>query len=242
LLARWTEFAQAAVALPKGAEGARWREAVPAVIALQAVTMALGEVERLPEGELALAVDRSEVLITRHGGAAHRAWQGATMPESMRELLHDAHAALARARSMGVEWVVEVERLEMPGLHEWLGAVVEGGFEGEVLGAPAGTVLFGGEPALFARPTGIEGPAGLALRRRVSVPRQVFRQVSEDGARVERDLVVPMDASLVPGRPLLVPMVEGRRVLVQRDDAGAARWREAQQRALSGSLPPVEFR
>ena len=38
LLGKWTEFAQSALALPDDDEGGRLREAVPAIIGLQAVT------------------------------------------------------------------------------------------------------------------------------------------------------------------------------------------------------------
>lgn len=237
LLARWTEFAQAAVALPEGPDRARWRASVPAVIGQQAVTMALGEAERLPEEEIPLAVDRATVLVARHTSEIQGAWRGEAMPHALHELLHDAHAALARARSIGVEWVVGVDRLEMPALEAWIGSLRSGGFAGEVLAAPAGTVLFKGEPAVFARP-GAEDPEGVALRRTVSVPRQVFRQLSDDGSRVERDLVVPMEASLVAGIPLLVPMLEGGEVVRIR----SAPTVEAQRRGLASESVPVEFR
>ena len=44
LLAHWTQVAQASLALPRDAEGDRWRAAVPSIIVLQAVTHALAEV------------------------------------------------------------------------------------------------------------------------------------------------------------------------------------------------------
>lgn len=68
LLAEWTRFAQASVALPRTPTGDRWRAAIPAVIALQSLARALGELGRLPPGERALALDRAEVLIKRHEG------------------------------------------------------------------------------------------------------------------------------------------------------------------------------
>jgi len=75
LLAKWTEFAKASVAFPRTPEGDAWRAAVPSVITLQAVAMALGElVERLegPEAQrparadVALALDKAGVLIDQH--------------------------------------------------------------------------------------------------------------------------------------------------------------------------------
>src|SRR5262245_40321112 len=43
LLGHWTAFAQNSLALPKTADGDRWRAAVPAIIGLQALTHALGD-------------------------------------------------------------------------------------------------------------------------------------------------------------------------------------------------------
>ena len=67
LLARWVNFARSAVALPDDAQGRAWKSAVPDIIALQAVTMALGELDQLPTEERALGLDRAQVLIDRHG-------------------------------------------------------------------------------------------------------------------------------------------------------------------------------
>ncbi|HRP64065.1 MAG TPA: hypothetical protein PK400_12270, partial [Phycisphaerales bacterium] len=58
LLSQWVRFAQSAPALPKNAEGERWRAAVPSVIALQAVTFALNDLARLPVADRAHARDK----------------------------------------------------------------------------------------------------------------------------------------------------------------------------------------
>lgn len=96
LLAQWTRFAQASVAFPKTAEGDRWRAATPAIIALQAVALALAELERLPVADRALAIDRAEVLIRRHAGEL-RALFGTPAGE-LGALLADARAAAVKAR------------------------------------------------------------------------------------------------------------------------------------------------
>jgi hypothetical protein len=102
LLARWTEFAKSAVALPRDGEGGKLREAVPALIGLQAVAHALAELDQLPEEERALGLDRAEVLIGRYGAALAALW-GADMPSQVQEVLEDARLALraARARQSG---------------------------------------------------------------------------------------------------------------------------------------------
>lgn len=98
LLARWTDFARAAVALPDTGEPGRWKRAVPDVIALQAVYHALGETGSLPAGERALGLDRAEVLIKKHAARLGELWVGAPMPGLLAELVADARAALKQAR------------------------------------------------------------------------------------------------------------------------------------------------
>ena len=102
LLSRWTDFAKSAVALPKNREGGKLREAVPALIGLQAVTHALAEIDQLPEGERALGLDRGEVLIRRYGTTLAAIW-GGDMAGQIREVVEDAKAALAAARAQWAE-------------------------------------------------------------------------------------------------------------------------------------------
>jgi hypothetical protein len=99
LLAEWTEFAKSAVALPTTGQGGKLREAVPALIGLQAVTQALAELDQLPEGERALGIDRAEVLIGRYGVALAAIW-GAGVPAQVQEVVDDARAALVGARAL----------------------------------------------------------------------------------------------------------------------------------------------
>ena len=97
LLSRWLDFARAAVALPQDGEGDRWRRSVSPAITLQAVTMALGEVEKLDPQERALARDRASVLIERETTALGEIW-GAPLPDRLGELTTDASSALASAQ------------------------------------------------------------------------------------------------------------------------------------------------
>lgn len=101
LLARWVAFARASLALPRDADGDRWREAVPAIIGLQAVTHALAEVPLLPPDERAPAVARAGVLVRRHADELDRLWGGGPLHPELADLVGDARRAVDAARSLG---------------------------------------------------------------------------------------------------------------------------------------------
>lgn len=112
LLAKWTEFAKASVAFPKSAEGDAWRAAVPSIITVQAVAMALGELcERLeaaPSGaspqasprpdraEVGVALSKSGVLLDQHEQTLRGLWagRGEPLPPGIEELISDARSAV----------------------------------------------------------------------------------------------------------------------------------------------------
>lgn len=102
LLGKWTAVAKASAALPDSPHGRRWKAAIPSVIALQAVTMALMEVaQRNREGlidaaERAVARDRSAIIIRQHEATIRSLWldDAAGLPGGLTELIGDAHAAL----------------------------------------------------------------------------------------------------------------------------------------------------
>lgn len=97
LLGRWIEFAQSAVALPDDATGRAWKQAVPPIIGLQAVTMALGEVDELAADQRALGIDRANILIERHTHElldAFAVTDTSQLHPMLIELIADAHAAL----------------------------------------------------------------------------------------------------------------------------------------------------
>lgn len=97
LLARWTEFARSSLALPRNAEGERWRRAVPSIIGLQAVTQALGECAGLPPDELALGLDRAAILIDRHAAELAALWSAEPLHPELVLLIDDARGAHAAA-------------------------------------------------------------------------------------------------------------------------------------------------
>jgi hypothetical protein len=76
-------------------------------------------------------------------------------------------------------------------------------------------------------------------QRAVSMPRQVYRQLDEEG-RITRDVVAPLDAELPPGMPLLVPLYEQGRPL-GHFTLEAEAWEAQQTAAMAGELIPVHF-
>ncbi|MBI1369102.1 MAG: hypothetical protein GC162_10665 [Planctomycetes bacterium] len=99
LLGRWVEFAQSALALPDDAAGRTWREAVPEIIGLQALTMALSEAGELPADERALGIDRARVLIDRHTDRLTKLFAPGPLPAMLGEMIADACAAVRVAEA-----------------------------------------------------------------------------------------------------------------------------------------------
>lgn len=212
LLARWTEFARASVAFPKDETGERWRASVAPVIGLQSVAFALGEIDAISVEERAFGLDRASVLVRTHAGELHTIWRGEAMPDPLREVVDDAHRALALAIARGVEYRVVVDRLNAPDILDALRRVVDGGARVDLALAPApGTSLFRGEPTLFVRP-GIDGLVIDGTEPVPSPPRQIYRQPGK-GSEPARDVIALFEDALQPGAPLLrVVIDEGRAV------------------------------
>lgn len=247
LLGKWTEFAQAAVALPREGEGGRWREAVPAIITLQAVTHALGELDELDPAERPVAIDRAEISCRESVVRLNALWHGESLPEEVGAIIADSRIAFEMAANAGVEWLVASDRLEAPhpaDLCERLGAL---GFEGDLFLPSPGVPLFRGSVAAFARGPGGSPPTEdeadaieafltrrggrLSPAERISTPRQVYRQLDFATGAITRDLVIPMNEDLPPGQPLLVLAIEGGRACAVPPEARGAGRIEA---------PPVE--
>ncbi|MFI4898843.1 MAG: hypothetical protein ACIARR_13595 [Phycisphaerales bacterium JB059] len=227
LLSKWTEFAQAAVALPREGEGGRWRDAVPAIITLQAVTHALGELDELDPAERPVAIDRAEIACRESVARLNALWHAESLPEEVGAIIVDSRVAFEMAANAGVEWRVASDRLETPhpaDLCEKLNAL---GFAGDLFLPAPGVPLFKGSVAAFARGPGGSPPTedearaieSFLTRRggrvsdpeRIGTPRQVYRQLDFATGKVTRDLVIPMNEDLPPGQPLLVLAIEGGR-------------------------------
>lgn len=233
LVAKWTEFAQQAVALPEEGDGGRWRAAVAPVIGLQAMVHALGEIDEVSDEERPLALDKAELVCRQHTKELHEIWRGEPLPREIGDLVQDARIAFEAAANAGVEWLVTSDRLvahHPGGLQEKLQKI---GFDGELFVPAPGVPLFRGSVAAFARGRGGTAPSDAAIREieffltrgegarigepeRIAIPRQVYRQFDFGGGLTlggagaggsggaKRDLLVPMNETLPPGQPLLV--------------------------------------
>ena len=236
LLGQWIDFAKASVALPRDAEGERWRAAVPAVINLQAVTFALADLARLPEEDRPFGRDKAELLIAENARALDELWRGAPMPESLMEIGADARAALERSQYAGAIELVwsGPETMVMP-------AAPIDEARGTLAIMQPGTIVMPGEPvAWWVERDGGSLIAALAecAQQRPVTPRQVYRQI-DDAGRIVRDVIAPMDAELPPGMPLLVPLYEQGHAIGHFTLEPAA-WEAQQRSALIAPIIPVE--
>ena len=98
LLARWTEFARSAVALPEDGEAGRVRQSITDIITLQAVWFALGQMETLSPAERTIGLDRAGVLIRRHSQAIGNRFANESLPVGLKELLEDIEMAYRREK------------------------------------------------------------------------------------------------------------------------------------------------
>lgn len=245
LLAHWTEFARSALALPEGGEAGLWKASVAPIIGLQALSLAAAEIHLLDPQDRALAMDMGELLVRRHAAELNAIWSGVEMPEKLVALIADARRAVVQAQSLGLEWRLLAEGpVAVPSLAGWGRALLDAGFAGDALVAQPGTLLFAGEPIAFVRPaTDSPAPPLADLSAGISLPRQIYRTMR--GLRDVTDEIVPFDAPLSAGRPLLAPLIEGGRLVAQPSDDQAQQWLEAQRAALDGhpariSTPPQE--
>lgn len=225
LLAKWTDFARSAVALPKEGEGGRYREAVPAIIALQAVAFALADLESLPPDERALGADFAEVLVRRHASELHVIWHAVPLPDEVGSIVRDAMTTLSATREGGLEWTVSADRLTADHPAELVGALKTLAFEGDLFVPAPGADLFATCPAVFARDLAGATPrpevrhliedfySDLNPPHRIPGPRQAYRQLDFATGKFVRDLVVPMSDTLPGGQPLLVAAMHAGRAL-----------------------------
>lgn len=100
LLGRWIEFAQSALALPDDADGRAWRESVPAVIGLQALCMALRDVDQLPADQRALGLNRAHILFEKHVDDLHELFGSQDLHPMLTELITDAQQAMDAAEKI----------------------------------------------------------------------------------------------------------------------------------------------
>lgn len=244
LLGKWTEFAKAGVAFPDDSEGRRWKASVSPIISLQAVTMALGEIDLIREAdERAAALDRAEVVIRNEIGRLHDVWSTnglkEPLPDQLDELVRDAWNALQAAHSGGVEWIVREHRLIAPDPTDHARRLIDAGATGNFFAAKPGTVLFRNEPLAFLH----TGEAELSFQgcrpRMAARPHQIYRQIDDATGKIISDRVVAFEESLPAGMPLLIPVIDAGRLVAAFDDEETARWVEMQRQALGDEPIPT---
>ncbi len=240
LLAKWTDFAKAAVALPKDGDGGRWRDAVAPIITLQAVTHALGELDEIDDADRPAALDRAELSCKDAAGRLHELWRGESLPNEVAALIEDSRVAFEMAANAGLEWLVASDSLLAPHPGDLAETLSRHGFAGDLFLPSPGVPVFKNSVAAFARGPGGAAPDDGAIKaiesflerrggrlsapERIATPRQVYRQLDFATGAITRDLVVPMNEDLPPGQPLLVLAVDaGRPCLVPPEARGADR-------------------
>lgn len=222
LLAHWTGVAQRALALPRTPEGDRLREAVPHVIALQAIAHALDHADGLSRDERALGLDRAEMGFESHGGALHTLYGEVPLPEPVTQAIAVCRAALGAARGAGLGWVVTSDSLAVGHPAELVGALLGAGFSGDLILPAPGVTLFAGAPCAFVRDVhdrpiddtllaaiaAFLGQKQRACRGPARARQmQVYRQFDFAKGGPVRDLVAPWSARGVAGQALLLPVV-----------------------------------
>ncbi len=246
LLAKWVEFARAAVAIPDDTEDAdAWRASVPHVITLQAHTMALAETPDLHPDDRALAADRAAIAIRDAARALSGAWNRRPMPPALLELLADARAALDAVSQLALHLIVTEDAHVATDPDALAAALVARGFAGDLLAPPAGTILARHTPALLIRPeprTTQEGLdllaiPGLTPETKPAPPRQVYRVV-ESASDIPTDTVLTFLDTLPAGRPLLEPVMTGGSPRKAPDPDGAAKLAAALNGGATPRNPP----
>jgi hypothetical protein len=256
LVARWTELARASRAIPITAT--RLRDSVSHLIAIEATTAALGELSSVPEAERPHARALAEVTIRRAAGELDRLWRGEEWPDELLDACEAAEHALRRALYAGLEALVVpgTEAIEVPDLMLGFADEDPATHRGTLAAMPPGSIAMPGEPVCWwcgreapgisrdaaagLAGTGLAGTGlagtGLALVTRAE-PLQVYRGLDERG-RFTADTLAPITDELLPGLPMLVPLLlDGVRIgrFLQPRDA----WRSMQRAALAGrpSIP-----
>lgn len=249
LLAKWTEYAKAAVALPSTDEGKRDRDSVPAVIALQAICFALSEIHRLPTDERLLGIERAEYIVRERSAELDRLWRGHPMPGAMLDLLTDARHAIQHASTLGTEYRVEANATspDLDALRTLQTTLAAASTDAHPLTAYAlhpSTHIAKGTPILFVNPDCPIALTSAALSSeclltepRTTAPMQVYRNA--EGNHIT-DLGAPMNTAMPPGRPLLIPLLIDGEPRPLPSEAEIDRWVEVQSRMLGDGYP--EFR
>ena len=231
-------LAQASVAFPKTADGDRFRAAVPAIINLQASTLALQGIDQLDQAERGVGIDRATLLLIKHAAELHALWKGEQLPPTITELLADAQGALTTASQSGMLIIVTAQPVTLPHPLRVAQVMLDSGFAGTLWLAGPGVIIGPDSPVAFIRGPRGGTPETLVLDRladaitreadctelaaekplfeRLPVPRavQVYRsreprpEPAQNAATEVVDTFAWFNDALPAGRPLLVPVLE----------------------------------
>ncbi|MDE0888018.1 MAG: hypothetical protein OSA40_01030 [Phycisphaerales bacterium] len=225
LLGHWTDLVKAGEGLRRAAnsnpDAARWRDSIPEVIRLQAITFALGDLDRLHASDRGLARDRAGIGIEAATNVLDSVWAGLPIPEALTEIAQDASQSLQAAVYAGLRWTrwVGPDRLEMPQVD-----LDAAGIRGTLACAQPGTTIQPGSPVAWW--TEREPPTELGRPGFEVVPGppvQVYRHLEHEGRRI-RDFVASI-FDRPEGLPLLVPICLAGDP-IGRFTVDAAVWRE----------------
>lgn len=235
LLGHWTDLVKAGEGLRRAADfdadAARWRDSIPEVITLQAITFALGDVDRLDASDRGLARDRAGIGIEAASGVLESVWEGVSIPGGLLEIADDAAHAMEAAVYAGLRWIrwTGSARLEMPGVN-----LDAAGDQGTLACAQPKTLLQPGSPIAWwtdrEPPKELQGSGFEVIS---GPPVQVYRQLEDDGRRV-RDLVASIFGQH-DGWPLLVPIcLAGESI--GRFTVDEAVWRDVNRSAFESAV------
>lgn len=239
LVARWVEVARASRAIPP--ELSELRDSIPHLISIEATTAALGELVRIPEPDRPHARAVAEVAIRRAAAELDRLWRGVEWPEEFTEACEAAERALQDAIYAGLEaFVVEGSgALVVPELDLGVVAGDASTLRGTLAAMPPGSLAMPGEPICWW--TGRDAPAikaddgcdaGRLVLVRGAAPLQVYRGLDERG-RFVGDTLAPISADVLPGLPMLVPiLLDG--TMIGRFLHGRDAWLAMQRAAMDG--------
>jgi len=253
LVARWVEVARASRAIPP--EFAQLRDSIPHLIAIEATTAALAELGFVPEVDRPHARAVAEVSIRRAAAELDRIWRGEEWPNECTEACEAAERALALATYAGLEALaVGGDRaIVVPELDLGFDPEDRATHAGTLAAMPPGSIAMPGEPicwwsgreapTLRRQPVGAEpkqpadsepfaDAAAALVHVRNAAPLQVYRGLDERG-RFTSDTLAPITGELLPGLPLLVPvLLDGARIGRFLHPADA--WHAMQRAAMAG--------
>ncbi|NBV65117.1 MAG: hypothetical protein EBR71_11785 [Planctomycetes bacterium] len=217
LLAQAGQLAAASRAWPRDAEGDRMRASVTPLVQLQAVRIAMEQLDRLPAASRAYARDQAEVLVQRSCEALRHAWHGEPMPAWMLDIMaasRDSIAASLYAGLRGLRWN-GAQPMVVPAWRQDVTAAL-----GTLAVMEPGTIALPGECIAWWTERTDLSCEGCEVQP-MQAPVQVYRRFDESG-RYAGSAEVPLHEPLPAGMPMLVPLfVAGQPVGALQRDAQA---------------------